>query len=79
MLLGAEKKRNNLVSELLEVASISNSENRFAFTRSREGWIFVSAAYRGKGKPTVFLENAAGGEPAPVEPVAADAAPEATA
>jgi hypothetical protein len=63
VVFSGEMKRNNLVSELLEVASISKSGNSFAFTRSRDGWIFVSAAYRGKGKLTVFLENAPGGQP----------------
>ena len=46
----AEKKQNNLVSELLEVAAISKSGNSFKFTRSNEGWIFISATYKGKGK-----------------------------
>jgi len=63
VVFSGERKQNNLVSELLEVASISKSGNSFSFTRSREGWIFVSATYRGKGKLTVLFENASGGEP----------------
>ena len=57
-----EMKRNNLVSHLLEVASISKSGNSFAFTRSRPGWIFVSAAYDGKGSVKVVLDKASGGD-----------------
>src|SRR2546425_228116 len=36
-----EKKLNNLVSELLEVSSISQSSQSFTFRRSSDGWIFV--------------------------------------
>src|SRR5258707_9261645 len=63
VVFAGEKKRNNLVSELLEVAAISKSGNSFNFTRSAEGWIFISAAYKGKGKLNILLDNASGGEP----------------
>ena len=42
--------------------------------RSGEGWIFISAAYKGKGKLTILLDNASGGEP--VVLYAADSAAE---
>lgn len=58
-----EKKRNNLVSELLEVAAVSKSGNSFTFTRPGEGWIFVSAAYKGKGKLSISLDNGSGSTP----------------
>src|SRR5262249_17665504 len=58
VLFSGEKKRNNLVSELLEVAAISKSGNSFKFTRLGEGWIFISAAYKGKGKLTILLDHA---------------------
>src|SRR5262245_49603913 len=58
-----QKKRNNLVSKLLEVAAISKSGNSFQFTRSGEGWIFVSAAYEGKGKLKILLDPASAGAP----------------
>src|SRR5262245_63356928 len=63
VVFSGEKKRNNLVSDLLEVTSISKAGNAFAFTRSREGWIFVSAEYRGVGRLSILLENSSGGEP----------------
>jgi hypothetical protein len=57
------KKRNNLVSDLLEVAAISKSGNSFKFTRPREGWVFLSAAYRGKGHLRIRLDDPSGGAP----------------
>src|SRR5262245_20515798 len=63
VVFSGEKKRNNLVSDLLEVTSISTAGNAFAFTRSRDGWIFVSAAYRGEGRLSILFENSLGGEP----------------
>src|SRR5205809_1665385 len=55
VVFSGQKKRNNLVSELLEVAAISKSGNSFKFTRLGEGWIFISAAYKGKGKLSILL------------------------
>jgi len=49
-----EKKQNNLVSELLEAASISKTGNPLTFTRSSDGWIFISANYRGQGQSVSF-------------------------
>jgi hypothetical protein len=62
VLFSGEMKRNNLVSHLLEVAAISKSGNSFAFTRSRPGWILVSAAYNGKGSVKIILDKASGGD-----------------
>jgi hypothetical protein len=64
VVFSGHKKRNNLVSELLEVAAISKSGNSFKFTRPGEGWVFLSAAYKGKGKLRILLDNASGGAPA---------------
>ncbi len=50
-----EWKRNNLVSELLEVASISKSGESFAFARSSDGWVFISSI--GKGTARVILDK----------------------
>ena len=47
VLFPGEKKQNNLVSELLESASISKTGNPLTFTRSSDGWIFISANYKG--------------------------------
>jgi hypothetical protein len=33
---------NNLVAQLLEVSSVTNSSQPFSFNRERDGWIFVS-------------------------------------
>jgi hypothetical protein len=63
VVFSGQKKRNNLVTELLEVAGISKSGSSFAFTRSGEGWIFVSAAYTGKGRLKILLDQASGGAP----------------
>ena len=49
VLFSGEKKQNNLVSELLEAASISKTDKPLAFTRSSDGWIFISANYKGQG------------------------------
>jgi hypothetical protein len=63
IVFSGQKKRNNLVSELLEVGAISKSGNAFEFTRPGEGWIFLSALYQGTGKLTILLDNPSGGEP----------------
>src|SRR5436190_19549962 len=55
ILFSGEKKLNNLVSELLEVSSISKSGESFTFTRSSDGWIFISSI--GKGTARVFLDK----------------------
>lgn len=57
-----EKKRNNLVSDLLAVETISKSGNSFALTTSREGWIFVSAKCQGQGMLNIRLKGGSGGE-----------------
>jgi hypothetical protein len=57
VVFSGERKLNNLTSDLLEVSSITKSENSFPFTRSRDGWIFLSAAYAGKGRIYVGLEG----------------------
>src|SRR6266481_9994327 len=65
-----EKKLNNLVSELLEVSSISKSSQPFTFTRSSDGWIFVSATCNGKGTVAVTLDKQTGGDTAMVHDAA---------
>ena len=62
ILFSGEKKLNNLVSELLEVSSISESSKPFTFTRSSEGWIFVSWTSKGKGTVRVILDKGRGGD-----------------
>src|SRR6266576_2639864 len=64
ILFSEDKKLNNLVSELLEVSSISESSKPFAFTRSSDGWIFVSSISKGKGTVSVILDKALGGHSA---------------
>ena len=63
VVFSGEKKRNNLVSDLLEVDAISKSANSFKFTRRTDGWIFISASYRGNGKLTILLENSSSSVP----------------
>jgi hypothetical protein len=62
VLFSGEKKQNNLVSVLLEVSSISKTGNSFPFTRSSEGWIFISATHKGKGTVNIILDNAPRGD-----------------
>src|SRR5437667_7172096 len=56
-LFSGEMRLNNLVSVLLEVPSISESSQSRTFTRSNDGWIFISARSRTKGMVRVFLNN----------------------
>jgi hypothetical protein len=70
-----ERKRNNLVSDLLEVVSVPPGDHAFQFTRPREGWIFVSATCTEAGKLSLLLDGKDGGEPivlASVEKAAAE-------
>ncbi len=68
ILFSGEKKLNNLVSELLEVSSISKASQSFAFTRSSDGWIFISSTCKGtvrvildKESDAVIFHDAKGG------------------
>jgi len=45
----SEKRRNNLVAELLQVFSISGSNRSFGFNRSSDGWTFFSTTGEGDG------------------------------
>src|SRR5213594_1607007 len=57
ILFSGEKRLNNLVSELLEVSSISKSSESFTFTRSSDGWIFISSTCKGKGTVRVIFDQ----------------------
>jgi len=57
ILFSGEKKLNNLASELLEVASISESSKPFMFTPSSDGWIFISSNSKGNGTARVILDK----------------------
>src|SRR6478735_11015813 len=52
-----EKRQNNLVVELLEVAEISQPSSSFAFKRTHAGYIFVTADCLGKGTVTIKLDD----------------------
>jgi len=54
------QKRNNLVTELLEVASISEPGRAFTFTRPDDGWVFLSARRQGKGTVRIVLDERPG-------------------
>lgn len=58
ILFSGERKLNNLVSELLDVTSISRPSESFTFTRSSGGWIFVSSTRKGDGTVRVILDTA---------------------
>ena len=51
------RKLNNLVSEVLAVSSILHSSQPFAFVRSTDGWIFISATCKGTGTVRVVLDQ----------------------
>src|SRR5436190_9355733 len=55
ILFSGERKLNNLVSDLLDVASVSKSGESFTFTRSSDGWVFISST--GKGTARVILDK----------------------
>lgn len=50
------KRLNNLVSELLDVSSVSKSNEPFTFASARESWVFISATCKGKGSVRVILD-----------------------
>ncbi|PYJ07941.1 MAG: hypothetical protein DME25_02650, partial [Verrucomicrobia bacterium] len=58
------KKLNNLVSDLLEVAPVANPNKPLTFSRSTDGWVFISATCKGKGTVRVMLDKELGGESA---------------
>src|SRR6266850_4269125 len=62
ILFTGERELNNLVSELLAVSSVSKSSEPFAFTRSSDGWIFISATCKGIGTVRVMLDRERGGD-----------------
>src|SRR5215467_8816026 len=54
------RKRNNLVTDLLEVASISKPGWAFTFTRPDDGWVFLTARRQGKGTVRIVLDERPG-------------------
>jgi hypothetical protein len=56
-LFSAERKLNNLVSELLEVSSSSETRMPLRFTRESDGWVFISLCSHGDGKASIILDN----------------------
>ena len=69
----AERRLNNLVSELLDISAISQPSAHFKFQRPTDGWIFISASGRGTGTVRVVLDN----DPHPVIVLNADGRGEA--
>src|SRR5687767_4730014 len=59
---GGPRRLNNLVSDLLHVAEISESASEFLFTRATAGWIFVSARCTGTGTASIAVDKSSGGE-----------------
>jgi len=57
VVFSGERRQNNLVAELLEVAEISQPSSSFAFERVHAGYIFVTADCRGKGMITLKLDD----------------------
>jgi hypothetical protein len=57
VLFAGERRLNNLVAELLEVASVAKSSQPFTFTRSSDGWIHIAAISQGAGTVRVLLDK----------------------
>jgi hypothetical protein len=55
--LSGAKARNNLVTELLDVAPASKPDQSFAFTRPDDGWVFLAATPRGPGTVRIALDG----------------------
>jgi hypothetical protein len=68
VIFSGERRQNNLVAELLEVADISQAGGSFAFQRFQPGYIFVTANCRGKGTVTLTLDD----EPEPLAVIERD-------
>jgi hypothetical protein len=58
VVFSGERRRNNLVSELLEATAISGSSTQLAVTRPGDGWIFIAATCEGSGTVAVRLDDA---------------------
>src|SRR5436309_11244039 len=56
-LFSGERKLNNLVSELLQVSSISKSSQSITFTRSSDGWVFISSTCKGTARVILDKES----------------------
>src|SRR5690349_2322564 len=46
---------NNLVSQLIEVSTISTPVESFQFSRANDGWVFIVLKSKGEGTVRVFL------------------------
>jgi hypothetical protein len=57
VVFSGEKRLNNLVSELLEVSSISKPGKAFTFTRPAAGWVFISSTHKGEGTVKISLDG----------------------
>src|SRR5207245_8841633 len=53
-----EQKRNNLVAELAHASSVAEPSAEFTFTRPTEGWVFISARFKGAGTAKGTLDPA---------------------
>ena len=63
VLFSGERKLNNLVSELLDVSSIAKPSVAFTFTRSSDGWTFISSTSDGTGMARVILDQGLRADP----------------
>lgn len=57
VLFAGEKRFNNLVSELLTVSPVPPAPSAYSFTRSSDGWIFISIKCSGPGSVQVSLDG----------------------
>ena len=57
VVFSGERKLNQLVSELLDLSSITKAGDEFVFAQPTSGWLIVSSA--GKGAARIFLDQEA--------------------
>jgi hypothetical protein len=50
-----EKKRCNLVADLLVTPAIAEPDSELTFRRPADGWIFIAASFKGTGTATIAL------------------------
>jgi len=65
--LSGERRLNNLVSELIEVSSISKPSQAITFKRSSDGWIIIVSRCQGAGSLRITLDQETSTNPAIVQ------------
>lgn len=59
---GAERRLNNLTSELLAATDVASPSGSYTFTRPKPGWVLVTVRHRGAGRVKLALDPSAQGD-----------------